>query len=217
MKKIWFFLEGDSEKHFISNLIRRKFFDSIFIEKDLTEFINKDIDNHTHNLLYCENCNSVDKIPHKINEMYYLIERSGSNDVFIICDVERRLKCSTDRKNQIENKLDDSVDKNKIKHIFFNPVIESLYWECTKIIKEIIELQYKVKFGTTQEPKISLPCGGTHPLDDLKKLFQSCKLKYRESIFSKDFFPRVDYDRCTNKVLKRTISLLQSTSNNFNT
>lgn len=39
MKKIWVFVEGDTEDYFISDLIRQMFCNKIVIEKDLTVFV----------------------------------------------------------------------------------------------------------------------------------------------------------------------------------
>ncbi len=209
MEKIWFFVEGDSEEHFATHLIRKKFYDTILQEKDLLAFIEKDIHDSPHHEIYCENCRSVDKIPHRINEMYYLVEKSGSKEIFIVCDIEK-LKCNTNRKKLIESKLEDSVDKCIIKYVFFNPKIEPYYWECPQVIKKIIELEYKKKFDTTNVPDISLPKKSYYSHDDLKKCFKSFNLKYRETLFSKQFFPRVDFEQCNNKVLKRFIKFLYS-------
>jgi len=185
MKKIWFFVEGDSENSFVVNLIRNKFYDKVLLKEDLLEFINKDIKNLTHNIVYCDNCESVDKIPHKINERYYLIEQSASNDIFVVCDIEK-LICATNRKNLIESILNGSIDKDNVKYIFFNPKIEAFYWMCKPIIKKIIELQYKEKFGKKIDRKILIPKNPTNPLHGLKELFKKYDLKYREASFAKE-------------------------------
>lgn len=209
MKKIWFFVEGDTEEHFINHLIRNRFYDSILQEQDLSVFINENILDSPHHKIYCENCQSVDKIPHKINEMYYLIERSDSKDIFIVCDIEK-LKCNANRKNRIESKLDDSIDRSVIKYVFFNPKIETSYWECPDVIKKIMKLEYKKKFNNPNLPDIAFPGDYSHSQDALKKCFKSAGLKYRETSFSKEFFPRVNYERCKNKVLKRLIKFLEA-------
>ena len=205
MKKLWFFLEGDSEDFFITNLIRNKFYDKILIEKDLSEFIMKDVNDLTHNIAYCENCESVDRIPHKINEMYYMIERSLSNDILVICDVEKKLKCFTARKDKIEGRLDEIVDITKLKYIFFKPLIEYFYWQCKKIIRKIIEIEYKNKFGRNINHKILIPTSPANFLYDLKNLFREYDLKYREASFAESFFPRVNYDECKDRTLNRAI------------
>ena len=187
MKKIWFFVEGDSEEYFVQNLIRKKYYERIKIEKDLSEFVKKNLNNDIVNFLYCENCGSVDKIPHKINEWYYLIERSGSSEIFIICDVERRLRCLQNRKFAIENKLSDNVNRKFIKYIFFNPTIESSYWECKSIIEKIIEIQYNSKFTTSKFSDVLIENSELSSLHDLKRCFENQSLKYREAIFAKEF------------------------------
>jgi len=211
MKKLWFFLEGDAEDFFITNLIRKKFSDKILIEKDLPRFIKKDVNTTTHNIAYCENCESVDKIPHQINEIYYMIERSSSNDIFIICDVEKRLRCVTARKDTIEGKLDELVDKTKLKYIFFNPTIEFFYWQCEQIIQRIIDLEYKKKFSKNINRNIIIPTSISNPLYDLKKLFKKYDLKYREALFAESFFPRVNYNNCNDKTLNRAIEKIEDT------
>jgi len=209
MKKIWIFVEGDSEEHFITHLIRNGFYETILQEKDLSAFIREDIRDSSHHKLYCENCQSVDKIPHRINEMYYLIEKSGSTDIFIVCDIEK-LRCNTKRKNEIEKKLDEVVNNNTIRYAFFNPRIETAYWECPEVIKKIIEIEYKRKFNSPKLPGIALPKKSSYSQDDLKKLFKSVDLKYRETSFAKQFFPRVDYRECDNKVLIRLTKFLEA-------
>jgi hypothetical protein len=89
MKKIWFFVEGDTEEIFISNLITKKYYNTCRQEKDLSEFVKADIRNSDYHRVYCDNCGSVDKIPHRINEMYYLIEKSQTDNVIVVCDVEK--------------------------------------------------------------------------------------------------------------------------------
>lgn len=210
MKKVWFFLEGDTEEIFISNLIRRKFYSTFRQEKDLLKFIDEDLSESSHNLIYCENCGSVDKIPHKINGMYHLIERSGAADIFVVCDVEKDLKCNVTRKDAIESKLDDSVDKSKIKYSFFKPMIEPSYWECPQIIKKIIEIEYKKKFKTKKIPSISLSEDISCSQFGLKQCFIKYELKYRETTFANEFFPRVNYNRCQNLVLKRICLFLRA-------
>ena len=210
MKKVWIFVEGDSEEYFVSNLIRKKFYDTISQKKDLSEFLEKKPRELANHLLYCENCGSVDKIPHKINEMLHLIERSGSKDIIIICDVEK-LKCPIYRKEEIEKKLDPNLDKFNRKYICFNPMIESAYWECKPIIKKIITLQYKNKFQKLPTKSISLPEKSSYSINDLKESFIKFNLKYRETLFAKEFFPRVNYDQCKNSELQRMINFLNST------
>lgn len=211
MKKLWFFVEGDSEEYFVLNFIRKQYFSTITIEKDLSEFVNKATDSIFQNVLYCENCNSVEKIPHKINEWYYLIERSGSTDIFIICDVERKLRCPPNRRRLIESKLADFVNKNYLNYILFNPIIEDSYWECKQTIESIIKKEYSKKFPQAQLPELSLPNISSASIDDLKKCFKNYQLKYREALFAREFFPSVDFKSCKNIVLKRAMRLLDET------
>lgn len=208
-KKIWFFVEGDSEEHFVTQLVRKKFYQSILKEKDLSVFVAEDHRRLTHHKIYCENCQSVDKIPHRINEWYYLIKKSRSRNIIVVCDVEK-LKCFSKRKAQIESKLKKSVDKSVIKYVFFNPMIEPYYWDCPEIIKKITELEYKKKFPTVKVPNLSIPGESPHTQDALKKHFKRFRLKYREALFSKQFFPRIDYEQCDNKILNRLAGFLET-------
>lgn len=207
MKKIWCFLEGDTEEYFIANLFRKKLFSSCLQEKDLLKFVNEDFADLSRNLIYCENCHSVDKIPHRINEMYHFIERSGAADILVVCDVEK-LKCNITRTKAIESKFDDCVDKNMIKYSFFKPRIESAYWECPQIIKKIVEIEYKEKFSFKKKPSIFLPGNISNSQFALKQLFKEYNLKYRETKFAEEFFPRVNYEECENITLKRIYNFL---------
>jgi len=140
-----------------------------------------------------------------------MIERSSSNNIFIICDVEKKLKCVTARKDTIEGKLDELVDKAKLKYIFFNPMIESFYWQCKQIIKRIIDLEYKKKFSKKINRNIIIPTSISNSLYDLKKLFKKYDLKYREALFAESFFPRVDYNKCKDRTLNRAIEKIEDT------
>lgn len=207
-KKIWFFVEGDTEENLIIYLTRKKFYRTILQEKDLGAFLDEDMQNSSYHKIYCENCRGVDKIPHRINEMFHFVEKSGSKDIFIVCDIEK-LKCNTNRKKNIESKLEDAIDKHIIKYIFFNPMIEASYWNCPQTIKRIIEREYKRKFKTSDVPAISLPEKEEYSQHDLKKCFIGFNLKYRETSFSEIFFSTVDFEQCDNKVLKRLNNFLE--------
>lgn len=139
--------------------------------------------------------------------MDYSIERSGSKNIIIICDVEK-LECPINRKKEIEKKLNSKFDKFDKKYICFNPMIESAYWECKPVITQIIKLQYKKKFGGSTTQSIVLPQKTFYSKPDLKKIFKKYDLKYRETLFAKEFFPRIDYIKCKNATLKRTVNHL---------
>lgn len=208
MRKIWFFVEGDSEEILITHLIRNKYYLSIKQEKDLINFVRLAPGSTGHHTVYCENCGSVDKIPHRINEMYYLVEKSRTRDVVVICDIEK-LKCMSKRQDLIVSKLDPSVDKKSIRFAFFNPMIESAYWDCPRIIESVIKAEHKKKFRSPKTPSVSLPDKiSSHWQDHLKKNFKKLNLKYRETSFAQQFFPRVDYANCPNQVLTRICSFL---------
>jgi hypothetical protein len=214
MKKVWVFVEGDTEAIFISYLIRQKLYKTFLQEKDVSVFIKEDPRDCGYHKIYCENCGSVDKIPHRINEMYYQIEASRSRRILVVCDVEK-LKCYSKRKELIETKLDEQVDKSFIRYVFFNPMIESSYWQCPWVIEKIVELAYKEKFGSPKDPKtfqISFKVDNSysHSQEGLKRYFKKFNLKYRETWFADKFFPRVDFEECPNHELSRVLGFLES-------
>ena len=101
MSKIWFFIEGESEKYLVQNLLRNHYCNCVKLKTDITEFILT-----TESVAYCENCKSVDAIPHRISESYYQIVKSNADAVIVICDIEE-LSCSTERKNKIISKIEN--------------------------------------------------------------------------------------------------------------
>lgn len=207
MQKIWFFVEGDSEEEYVTNIVRRHYYEDFLLEKDIMEFVGQDINSDSKNICYCENCSSVDKIPHRINELSHLIRRSGALDIFIVCDVEK-LNCCSKRKEHIENIVKRDTLEINLNYIFFNPMIENHYWDCPELITRMVELEYKRVFNT-DAPEITIPANITHTQKGLKNLFSQYNVKYRESKFANRFFPRIDYNSCQNDVLKRTRSLIE--------
>lgn len=207
MNKIWFFVEGNSEEFFITNLIRKRFYENINIIKDLAEFVKTKFENLDKNICYCENCCSVDKIPHRINERNYLIKRSQTSVLIIICDIEK-LICNTNRRNVILKMLNEDVDNSIIKYVFFNPMIENHYWDCLEIIKKIIEINYRNIFKKSLK-SIEIPSHLSRDQKGLKYLFKHYRLKYRESNFAENFFARLDYNKCNNVVLNRLINIIK--------
>ena len=206
MEKIWFFVEGDSEENFITNLLRKKYSGRINREKDLSNFVDSDIQQLNFNLAYCENCHNVEKIPHRINDLLHMIEKTNTNHVFIICDLEK-FPCYTERKCKFEEKIEESIDKNILHYAISNPMIEAGYWECEKLIERIIQIEHKSIFKVELNGTISL-LRSNNPLDSLKKSFKKYNVKYREAKFSEMFFPRVDYDGCPNNMLNRVTDIL---------
>lgn len=202
MSKIWFFVEGDSEEHFIEYLIRGHSF-QMRIERDLSLFI----ESQNENLVYIDNCHCVDKIPHKINERYYQIVRSGSRIIFIICDVEK-LKCYRNRFNAIDTILKQEVDRGNLRHVYFKPMIECIYWDYPQIIERIILLEHRKKFETGTDTSISLQQQSNDCQFDLKVSFKNYGIKFRESIFSEEFFARIDFGNCVSPEINRTIDFL---------
>ena len=212
MKKIWFFVEGDSEEHFIKNMIRRHYYD-VHLAKDELSFINDSFDQHA---CYCLNVGNVDRIPYDINDYIYKINRSESQEAIIVCDVEG-LGCHTARVERIRNNLSDEVGSLNIHCVFFNPSIEKLYWECPNTLKKVLKFFYKRKFGDgTSIPVINLPEITGKYLYNLKELFRQYDLKYRETQFSEEFFPRIDFDQCGNHVIERLIRYVNQILNRAN-
>ncbi len=203
MNKFWIFVEGDSEEEFINNLLRSKFSDKIKVCKDISEFVKIDISNSDYCLAIIENCSSIDRIPHRINEIDYLITQSGTDKIMIICDLER-FPCYSNRKNQILGILINNIPLKNLRMVFSKPMIETQYWDCPILITRIVELEYRKIFRTSTAPNISIPSTTSHDIFGLKQLFIRYNLKYRESRFSKMFFPRVDFE-CQNNTLIRTI------------
>ncbi len=209
MKKIWFFVEGDSEENFIKNLIRKKYAGSILLENDLSAFVDMDLSSFTYHLSYCENCHSVDKIPHRINELLHFIEKSQSSKLIVVCDLER-LPCFTEGRDKLNSIIEESLSRDDILYAFFNPMIEVGYWECEEVIQRVIQIEHRNKFDSDISTPILLDENIERPLHALKKSFQKYKVKYRESKFSEMFFPRVDFNACQNDVLLRIISYLDN-------
>ncbi|MBN1698817.1 MAG: hypothetical protein JW881_14975 [Spirochaetales bacterium] len=206
MKKIWAFIEGDSEEAFIENLLRNNYYNTIQLVKDISVFITTVPQSPFSYYLYCENCGGVDKIPYRINEMYYQIEKSESDKILILCDIEK-LKCHSIRKKEIESRLDTVIEDTFIKYIFFNPKIESLYWDCPHTLKRVIEVFYKKKYNNTIN--VDIPSPISNCLYDLKMLLRKYGLTYRENRFAAEFFPRIrNYRECGNEVVKRIIGFL---------
>jgi len=190
MKKIWFFVEGDSEENLIKSIIHC-FYHGINLEKDESKFIN---DQYDKDVCYCHNVGGVNRIAYEINDYNYKISRSGSNEVIVVCDVED-LKCNSSRLNAIQTRLVDETKKLNIYYVFFNPIIENLYWNCPSVLKRTIEIIYARKFGdATLVKDINLPQTDCISKHKLKLLFQHYDIKYSERQFSNIFFPRVPYD-----------------------
>jgi hypothetical protein len=205
MGKIWFFVEGDSEEYLLKALVQCLYPDLIF-ELDESEFI---LSNKT-NISYCVNVGGVDNIPYTINE--YIsdekIEKSRSNNLIIICDVEK-LRCNTSRKEEIEKRLDKYSRKLNINYIFFNPMIEKLYWDCPELIKKVLILTYNKFYNSDSSlPEIRISEIRSSFKYKLKELFRKFNMKYRESRFSKDFFSNIDFHLCNNSEIARIVNII---------
>lgn len=207
MNKFWVFVEGDSEEEFIINLLRRRFSDRINVCKDLSEFVKIDLSNANYFLAFIENCSSIDKLPHRINEIDYLISRSGTDKIMIIGDLER-LPCYSNRKNQILGIFNNNISLENLKMVFSKPMIETQYWDCPELISRIVKLEYRRIYQTPNTPEITIPNTINHNIFGLKQLFKKYNVKYRESRFSEMFFPRVNFG-CQNNTLIRTITFIE--------
>lgn len=208
MCKIWIFVEGDSEEEFIINLLLKEYSNRIHSYKDILEFVDTDLSTSEYFACYVENCNGIDKIPHRINELDYLIERSNSDKILIIGDIES-LPCYQSRLDKILNILNENIPTENLKVVFFKPRIEKEYWDCQPIIERIIQLDYRDKFKTQDNPIVTIPQEINKDIFGLKKLFKNHNVKYHESRFAKKFFPRVDFN-CANEKLQRTRRILDS-------
>lgn len=209
MKKIWFFVEGNSEENLVKNMISCHYPD-VHLEKDESRFI---IDHFDRNACYCLNVEGVDGIAYRINEYNYRITRSGSREVIVICDVED-LNCNSSRREAIEDRLENDIRGLNIHYVFFNPLIERLYWDCPLLLRRVLKLFYVTRFGGgTSVPNIILPeVRGKYDYN-LKKLFKSYGVKYRESKFSEEFFPRILYGQCDSVVIMRLMNFMDQILN----
>jgi hypothetical protein len=207
MKKIWFFVEGDSEENLVVAMVHHNYPD-VIIERDESKFI---AEYYERRCCYCVNAGNVDKLPYLISEYCAdrRIEKSQSNDVVVICDIEN-LKCNSSRKNKIEYLLDDSSKQLDIKYIFFNPMIEKLYWDCPEIIGKVLQATLRKRnIGYAGEVSIDNTQIATKKYHyKLHELFKKYGLKYRKNQFSKEFFNRVDYKICNNLVILRLVNYM---------
>lgn len=201
MHKIWIFVEGDSEEEFVTNLLFNQYSDSIYICKDILEFVDTDLSTANFYSCYIENCSGIDKIPHRINEIDYLITKSGTDKILIIGDLED-LPCFRSRLEKVLEILNQNIPRTNIRTVFFKPRIEKDYWDCPVLIERIIQLDYRVKFKTQENRIINIPPNIDKDIYGLKKTFSDHDVKYHESRFAKKFFPRIDYN-CNNDKLLR--------------
>jgi hypothetical protein len=141
--KLWFFVEGDTEEELIYNTFYFKYYENFSMQKDLNAYFNSNY-NSNINSVFCENCQNVDNVPHKINERFEKnqIDKSETDLIIIICDVEK-LYCNEKRKERILNTLNNKINVKNIRFIFFNPEIEELYLSFIDIIEKVIKLDSK--------------------------------------------------------------------------
>lgn len=216
--KYWFYVEGDSEQLFIEWLIR-KCFHNITLCKNLTDFV-KDISGNE--ICYIYNCESVNKVPYEISERNHWVERSGTNAIFVICDIEAELNCPIERRKKIldimqelKNTYSPPVNEEKLRFIFCDPTIEELYCYHADVTKSILEKLYKRKFGA-EISSVDIGILGHEtksPVFKMKSFFLSHGLTYKETEFAENFFPQLDYESSGNKTIKRLVNMTKKIFN----
>ncbi len=206
MNKIWIFVEGFSEVNFIINLFRNTLFESHTLKNTPIELVNE----QDLSLVYCYlwNCGDVEKIPHEINDYYNLIEKSDCDKILIICDVED-LGCLSKRKERIESILSDKVDKRMICYTFSNPMLETDYWECPQVIRQVLNKYYRDKYDVPL-PEVNLDLY-KRSKNGLVKLFKDNGLNFRKRPFSEQYFGRItNFRDCEFDSVSRVIGILST-------
>lgn len=208
MKKVWFFVEGDSEEKFVKKLILSGIILNSWIEKDLLSFIKKNPADLDKIIFYVDNCESIDRIPHRINEINYLIEKAGSINI-IVCDLEN-FNCFSERKRKILSILEPEVNIKRIHFVFSKPIIEAEYWNHPELIIRIVEKDFQLKFNRAIKIQGKLNTTTTKWLDELKKIFKMNGLKYRKTHFAEEFFSRIDFKTTSSQLVQRARTLLNN-------
>lgn len=206
-KKIWYFVEGESEKNFVLAMLRQHF---PFVE--ICQTPNKFLDTQAQ-ACYIHNSRSGDKIPFDIVDYGHFPQRANSK-VIIVSDVEKTLNCPIERKQLVINLANqDAKHKNKnfdFAELVFTlsvPTIEEIY--CfhkeltTKILKSKIhsdmEIDNKILENVERVPKTRV-----------ELLFKENKIRYDKVEFSEKFFPQLDYAVSKNPVVQRLFRMAQS-------
>ena len=155
--KLWFFVEGESEVHFVANLMRREF-PAVLRHRDILEFVHSD--EHDSSCYYCENCRSIDRVPYQINDYAHLISKSHANAITIVGDIER-LRCAQARREKIQKVFDVKIQQATIRYVFSRPKVEEIYWDYPEIIVRILNKTFKEKFSRRKVP--SFRCHPNRP------------------------------------------------------
>jgi hypothetical protein len=205
--KLWFFVEGDAEEELIKRLVRYQKPDQLKLFEDLKEFLCIDTNPYPHIPCYCDNCESVDNIGHKIKQRAYQIQLIKNLEIIVICDIEKE-PCNSSRKKKILTIITE-LNQSKIKFIFFNPMIENFYFENEKIIIDVIKKAYKDKFQK-EAPIIILEKDSSSKIYLIKQSFKKYNLKYKEADFAENFFPKFDYINSTNNTIIRMLSFINN-------
>jgi hypothetical protein len=203
--KLWFFVEGDSEVHFVANLMRKEF-PAVLQQRDISEFVHTD--KHNSNCYYCDNCRSIDRVPYQINEYAHLISKSHANAITIVGDIER-LRCAQARREKIHKALEGNVQQNTLRFVFSLPKVEEIYWDYPEIIVKILTKTFKDKFSRRKVPSFRVPSKPTADFEGkLKEVFKKYELKYRPVDFAEMFFPRLSYQTSRNATVVRLYTVV---------
>jgi hypothetical protein len=204
-KKYWFFVEGSSEEQFVIWCFRKKYHHIKHFKSEY-DFVEE----NNHNSFYVTNCESGDKIPHKINEIAYRIYKANNCNVIVVCDLEK-LPCPLEKKKKLKKIINGSVDESSILHIFSMPMIEDLYCSevkvSTAVLKYFYEKNQNIKMQSIDasmltDLKISV-------LQRLKNFHRAHGLTYKKVQFAERFFSQLIYDKCHNDTVKRLLSVLK--------
>jgi hypothetical protein len=209
LNKIWFFVEGDAEHELVKCLTYQNP-DRLKLFKDFKEFRKIDTNQQSHIPCYCENCEDVDKIGKKIEELTYLIERVDKLEIIVICDLEKL--CNSSRKDEITRKITKLNPTVKINFSFFNPKIENFYLENKDIVKNVIKKTYKEKFQR-EAPQIDLEPNISSKIYLIEQSFKKYGLRYKKPNFAENFFSQFNFMNSDNNAIKR---ILRFINNNIN-
>ncbi len=200
-KKIWVFVEGHSEKQFALWYFRKN--SSIKNIPSEFDFVKETAQDCFH----ITDCKSGDKIPHEINNLHYKIKQANLTKTIVICDLER-IPCPSLKRNDLITKI-TNLDANDLFYVFSIPTIEAIYCSENELTISILKINYKNQFQK------ELACikseqlqAKNKPYDKLKKIHRQNGLNYRESIFSENFFSRLDYRKSLDPIIKRFCNIL---------
>ncbi len=206
--KLWFFVEGHSEVHFVKNLMQEICPTYIRVESIL-DFVTAP----ESNLYYYQNCKGVDKIPYEIQDSSYLIRICSQPKIIIICDKEK-LPCLSSRTAVVTN-VDDSLIKPLIKVVIFDPMIERYYWNHPNIVSRILVLIHREKFSRSPStPNLAFSSGS--PLGAIQDLFKNHKVKYHKNEFAEMFFARAPLGTDDDPTISRARLIIRDNNSDCN-